>query len=104
MSPDDELVPSRVVEGKHEENLISLLPTTVSAKAHQSPTTATYETIEVGNKGSETKYDIGSIRHIMSVTEYIRLIERNKPLPLLPIPNASHSAKMSAEREELREV
>ena len=102
-SRDDELAPSRVVEGKHEENPISLLPTTISSKAHQSPTAATYET-EVGINESETKYDIGSIRHITSVTEYLRRTERDKPLPLLPIPNTSHSPKLSAKGEELREA
>lgn len=103
-SPDDELVPARVVEGKHKGNPISLLPTTISAKAHQSPTAATYEPTKVGIKESETKYDIGSIRHITSVTEYLRRIERDKPLPLLPIPNTSDSPKLSAKGEELREV
>jgi hypothetical protein len=103
-SPDDGLALSRVVKGKHEGNPISLLSTTISAKTHQSPTAATYETTEVGINESETKYDIGSIRHITSVTQYLRRIERDKPLPLLPVSNTSHSPKLSAKREELREV
>jgi hypothetical protein len=103
-SPDDQLAPSRVVEGKHGGNPISLLSTTISAKAHQSHTATTYETTEVGTNESETKYDIGSIRHITLVTEYLRRIERDKPLPLLPIPNTSHSPKLNAKGEELREV
>jgi hypothetical protein len=102
--PDDELVPSRVVEGKHEENPISLLPTNIFAKAHQSPRAAAYGAAEVGIKESETKYDIGSIRHITSVAEYLRCVERDKPLPLLPIPNTSHLPKLSAKGEGLREV
>jgi hypothetical protein len=104
---DDEPIPSRIVEGKHEGNPVSLLPTTIGTKTHQFSRTATSETTEVEIKDSETKHDIGSIRHIISLTEYLRRTERDKPLPLLPIPDTDQSPKSpkpSAERGEIREV
>jgi len=101
---DDEPIPSRVVEGKHEENPVSLLPTTIGTKAHQISRAATSETTTVGIKDSETKQDIGSIRHIISLTEYLRRAERDKPLPLLPAPDTNQSPKPSAERGKIIEV
>ena len=105
-SPDYELVPSRVVKEKHEESPISLLPTNIRTKAHQSLSAAIFETTKARIKESETKYNIGSIKHITPVTEHLRHVERDKPLPLLPISNTNHFPKLSMgiEGEEMREV
>jgi hypothetical protein len=98
---DDESIPPRVVERKHGANSVSLLPTSIGTKAQQFSRAATYETTR---EGSETKHDVGSIRHIISVTEYLRRTERDKPLPLLPISDGSQSPKPSAEMVEMKEV
>jgi hypothetical protein len=102
---DDESIPARIVEGKHSTtNSISLLPTSIGTKAQQFSKAATYEISRVGIDDSDTKHDVGSIRHIVSVTEYLRRTERDKPLPLLPISDRSQSPKPSAEGMEMKEV
>ena len=104
---DDESIPARIVEGKpraNSGNSISLLPTSIGTKAQQFSKAATYEISRVGVEDSDTKHDIGSIRHIVSVTEYLRRTERDKPLPLLPISARSQSPKPSAEAVEMKEV
>jgi hypothetical protein len=105
-SPDNELVPSRVVKKKHEESPISLLPTATRTKGQQSLSAAIFETTKARIKESETKHKIGSIKHITAVTEYLRHTGQDKPLPLLPISNTNHLPKLSTgiEGEEMREV
>jgi hypothetical protein len=105
-SPDDEPVPCRVVEEKHKGNPISLLPTTLRTKAHQSPSAAIFETAKAGIKEGERKFNVGSIRRLTPITEFLRRIEREKPLPLLPMLNTIQPPKLStgAEGEETREV
>jgi hypothetical protein len=102
---DDESIPARIVEGKHStSNSISLLPTSIGTKAQQFSKAATYEISRVGIDDSDTKHDVGSIRHIVSVTDYLRHTERNKPLPALPTSDRSQSPKPSAEGTEMKEV
>lgn len=101
-SYDNEPVPPRVIERMHEKDRISPLPATIHTKAKQSSTTTMYETTNIWLLDNETKHDIGSIRHIASVTEHLH-IDREKPLPLPPISDTSPWPQpLSTERGELR--